>query len=99
MITKTSTAICAALFPVFVLAQLPAGSIALYPMNGFANDVSGNNYNGSLTNTTGATSRFGYANSATGFTAGTSTGTLPNGLVVAMKDDFSIGYWFNTTMT
>jgi Concanavalin A-like lectin/glucanases superfamily len=32
-------------------------------------------------------------------TAGTSTGTLPNGLVVAMKDDFSIGYWLNTTMT
>ncbi|HLI92475.1 MAG TPA: LamG-like jellyroll fold domain-containing protein [Puia sp.] len=99
MLTKTVTAICLAFSPMLAIAQVPPGSIALYPLNNSANDVSGNGYNGTLTSTTSATNRFGTAGSATGFTAGTSTGTLPNNLVVAMQDDFSIGYWFNSTMT
>lgn len=85
--------------PLSLFAQLPAGAVALYPLNNDINDVSGNGYNGTLNSTTAVANRFGTAASATGFTAGTSTGTLPQGLVTAMQDDFTIGYWFNTTMT
>ena len=96
---KTIFALSLLLLPRLVFAQLPAGSIALYPLNNSANDVSGNGYNGSLTSTAGAANRFASAGNATGFTAGLSTGMLPGTLVAALKDDFSIGFWFNTTMT
>jgi hypothetical protein len=99
MIAKTFAPFFLFLLPLLSFAQLPAGSIAQYPLNNTANDISGNGYNGTLTATTNATNRFGAGNSATGFTAGTSTGTFPAALVTAMQDDFSIGYWFNTTMT
>jgi len=85
--------------PSALLAQLPTGAVALYPLNNTINDISGNGYNGTLTSTTAAANRFGTAGSSTQFTAGTSTGTLPAGLVTAMQDDFTIGYWFNTSMT
>lgn len=86
--------------PMMLIAQLPAGSVGQYPLNNnTATDVSGNGYDGTLTSTTATTSRFGTANNAIAFTAGTSTGTLPQGLVTAMQDDFTIAYWFQTTMT
>ena len=80
------------------LAQLPAGSVALYPFNNAANDVSGNGYNGTLVSTSNDANRFGTANSATAFVATTSTGTLPSGLVTALANDFTVGYWVKTTM-
>lgn len=86
--------------PMTLIAQLPAGYVAQYPLdNNSANDISGNGYNGTLTSTTATTNRFGTANGAISLTAGTSTGTLPQGLVTAMQDDFTIAYWFKTTMT
>jgi len=85
--------------PIAVLAQLPPGSVALYPFNNSAADISGNGYNGTLVSTANAVNRFGTANSATAFIAGTSTGTLPSGLVTALADDFTIGYWVKTTMS
>jgi len=85
--------------PLALVAQLPSGAVALYPLDNTINDVSGNGYNGTLTSTTAAANRFGQANSSTQFTASGSTGTLPQGLVTAMQDDFTIAYWFNTTMT
>ena len=85
--------------PFAAAAQLPSGGVAFYPMNNTANDVSSNGYNGTLTLTTATTNRFGTAGNATAFTASTSTGTLPSGLVTALKDDFTIAYWFKSTMT
>src|ERR1700742_1986433 len=99
MISKTVTAIFFALLPFFLFAQLPSGAIALYPLNNSTNDVSGNGYNGTLPATISTANRFATAGTSTGFTAGTSTGTFPGSLVTAMQNDFSIGYWFNTTMT
>jgi hypothetical protein len=99
MISRTISATFFALIPFFLFAQLPSGAVALYPLNNSANDISGNGYDGTLTSTTGAANRFATSGGATGFTAGTSTGTFPVGLVTAMQNDFSIGYWFNSTMT
>jgi hypothetical protein len=87
------------LSPLLLMAQLPAGMIASYPLNNSAIDGGSSNYNGTLNSTSAAVNRFGTANSATAFTAGVSTGTLPSGLATAMSNDFSYGYWFNTTMT
>lgn len=84
--------------PVFLLAQLPSGFIAEYQLNNSANDVGGNNYNGTLTSAAGTTNRFGTSNAATAFTQGSSMGTLPFSLVTAMENDFSIGFWFKTSM-
>ena len=86
------------MIPVLLLAQLPAGSVAMYPLNNSAVDNSGNGYNGTLTGTSSTINRFGTTNGATAFVAGTSTGTFPSGLVTALANDFSIGYWFKTTM-
>ncbi|HET6252913.1 MAG TPA: LamG-like jellyroll fold domain-containing protein [Puia sp.] len=91
--------VCLLIAHFHALAQLPAGSVALYPLNNSANDVSGNGYNGTLVSTSADANRFGTAGSATAFTAGTSTGTLPSGLVTAMADDFTVGYWLKTTMS
>jgi hypothetical protein len=94
-------ALCACLFigNIAVLGQLPAGSVAQYPFNNSALDVSGNGFNGTLASTTGDVNRFGTANFATAFVATISTGTLPLGLVTALADDFTIGYWVKTTMS
>lgn len=91
--------VCIFTSPLFLIAQLPAGSIAKYQLDNSAIDIGGNGYNGTLTSTTATTNRFGTANSATAFTAGTSTGTLPVGLVTAMSNDFTMAYWFKTNMT
>jgi Tfp pilus assembly protein PilX len=91
--------ICFSLCPVFLFAQLPAGSIANYPLNNSAADISGNGYDGTLNSTSADLNRFGTGSSATAFTAGASTGTLPGSLATALSGDFSIGYWFKTTMS
>ncbi|HVU98885.1 MAG TPA: LamG-like jellyroll fold domain-containing protein [Puia sp.] len=85
--------------PFAVLAQLPAGSVAQFPFNNSAADISGNGFNGTLVSTADDVNRFGTASSATAFIAGTSTGTLPSGLVTALADDFTVGYWVKTTMS
>ena len=86
-------------FPVIILAQMPAGAIAKFPLDNTAIDISGNNYNGSLNATSATANRFLTSNTATAFTAGSSIGTLPLALVTAVSNDFSLGFWFNTTMT
>ena len=80
-------------------AQVPSGPVGSYHLNNSAIDFSGNNYNGSLSATTATLNRFGASNEATAFTAGSSTGTLPLGLVTALQNDFTIAYWFKTSMT
>lgn len=84
--------------PFILKSQVPAGAVAKYPLDNSAIDIGGNNYNGSLTATAGTTNRFGTSNKATAFTAGSSVASLPLELVTALIDDFSIGFWFRTTM-
>jgi hypothetical protein len=91
--------VCLAIGHIAALAQLPAGFVALYPFNNSAVDVSGNGYNGTLVSTTADVNRFGVAGSATAFIATTSTGMLPSGLVTALANDFTVGYWVKTTMS
>ncbi len=85
--------------PFALFAQLPAGFVALYPLDNSANDVSGNGNNGALVSTSSDVNRFGTAGSATAFVATTSTGTLPSGLVTLLANDFTVGYWVKSTMT
>jgi hypothetical protein len=91
--------LCLSVCPKLLFAQVPAGNIAAYSMNNSANDMGSNGYNGTLTGTSATANRLGTANLATAFTAGTSAGTLPAAFATALSNDFSIGYWFKTTMT
>ena len=95
----TALFVCIFASPFILFAQLPSGSIAKYQLDNSAIDIGGNSYNGTLTSTTATTNRLSLANSATAFTAGTSTGSLPVGLITAMSNDFTLGYWFKTNMT
>jgi hypothetical protein len=88
------TLLCSLASPVLFSQSLPSGIVAKYLLNGNATDISGNNYNGTLTGVTSTTNRFGTSNSALQFTSGTSSGTLP----VMVKDNYSIAYWFKTSM-
>ena len=81
-----------------VAAQLPAGIIAQYTCDNTLSDLGGS-YNGSLTSTTAATNRFSVTGKATAFVAGSSSGQLPGTLQTAIRGNFSIGFWFNTSMT
>ena len=81
------------------LAQVPSGYVGSYHLNNSAVDNSGNGYNGSLTSTSAGSNRFGATNEATVFTSGSSTGSLPSGLATALQNDFSLCYWFKTSMT
>ena len=82
------------------IALFSQSAIAMYLLNNTANDISGNNYNGSLNATSATTNRFGTINTATFFDFGlSSTGTLPLDLVTAVNDDFTLGFWFKTSMS
>jgi len=85
-------------FPFISFSQVPGSSIAKYQLNSNANDYSGSGYNGTLTSVTSVANRFGVSGTASGFVAGVSTGTLPAGLVTATQNDFTLGFWFKTSM-
>ncbi len=78
---------------------MPAGDIAQYPLDNDLLDIKGNGFDGSLISTSSTANRFGTANKATGFVAGSSYGQLPGTLQTAIRGNFSIGFWFRTTMT
>jgi hypothetical protein len=86
-------------FPFIVAAQLPAGIIAQYPVDNTLSDISGNSYDGSLVSTTAAANRFSQAGKPTAFGAGSSSGQLPGNLQTAIRGNFSLRFWFNTSMT
>jgi concanavalin A-like lectin/glucanase superfamily protein len=90
--------ICAFALPLVASAQLPPGAIAEYPFDNTVSDISGNSYNGSLTGTTPAVNRLGEAGKATAFVAGSSSGQFPGLLKDAVSGNFSIGFWFKTSM-
>ncbi|MEO5685509.1 MAG: LamG-like jellyroll fold domain-containing protein [Chitinophagaceae bacterium] len=86
------------MMPMLLCAQVPSGAIAKYELNTNAVDFGGSSYNGTLTSAANTTNRFGNNNTALAFTAGSSAGTLPMGLVTAMQNNFSLGFWFKTGM-
>ena len=51
----------------YAQVNLNQGLVAYYPFNGNANDVSGNNINGVVSNATLTTDKFGASNSAYDF--------------------------------
>jgi len=87
------------IIPRLLLAQLPAGSIAAYPLDNSTTDFGSSSYTLTLTSTSATPNRFGTSNSATAFIAGTSSGTMPLGLETAISNNFTFGYWFRTTMS
>jgi hypothetical protein len=69
--------------------------IASYPFNGNANDVSGNNLNGTVANAVISTDRFGNANSAYYFNGSTALITVPHNAILNTFP-LSINVWFKT---
>lgn len=85
--------------PAFLLAQIPGGFMGEYRLdNNTATDQSGNNYHGTLAATSNDANRFGSANKSVAFNAGSSSGSLPPAMATAVQNDFSLGFWFKTSM-
>ena len=84
-------------FPAIAPAQvnLNAGLVVYYPFNSNANDMSGNNINGTVTNATLTTDRNGTANSAYYFNGADTYIELPysNLYNFTPQDSFSISAW------
>ena len=77
-------------------SNLKVGLKAYYPFSGNANDVSGNNNNGTVTGATLTSDRFGNANSAYSFN-GSSFIDLGNiaGVGYSASQDISMSFWIN----
>lgn len=77
-------------------SNLKVGLKAFYPFSGNANDVSGNNNNGTVTGATLTTDRFGNANSAYSFN-GSSFIDLGNisGVGYSSSQDITMSFWIN----
>lgn len=83
-------------------AQLPTwlpsnGLVAWYPFNGNANDLSGNNLNGTVTSAILVKDRFGNANSAYDFTVGSIT--IGNSTKFDFTDSMTINVWYKNSYT
>jgi hypothetical protein len=73
---------------------LTNGLVAFYPLNGNANDVSGNGNNGIAENTVAATNQFGQSNSALSFT-GNSWVFIPYSSALATTN-YTVSLMFNS---
>jgi Leucine-rich repeat (LRR) protein/sugar lactone lactonase YvrE len=69
------------------------GLIAFYPLDGNANEVSGNADNGTVDNATLTTDRFGNANSAYSFDGSSSQITVPNIDGLRNYSQFAVAAW------
>jgi hypothetical protein len=69
--------------------------VACYPLNNNANDMSGNNYNGTTNNLTSVADRFGNPNSAYHFSGSSSYITLPT--TGFLLDTFTYSAWCRPT--
>ncbi len=81
-------------------SSLAKGLVAYYPFSGNANDMSGNNLNGTLSGVTPTTDRFGNAGKAYAFSGG-STVIVPHNakLGFAPTGTFSVSVWVSRTGT
>lgn len=82
--------------PFVLLAQPTDNVVAYYPFNGNANDVSGNNKNGTVSGATLTTDRLGKANAAYYFNGSSNQIYLPNNLLPAATA-FSFGCWIKAS--
>ncbi|HEX3009453.1 MAG TPA: LamG-like jellyroll fold domain-containing protein [Bacteroidales bacterium] len=73
----------------------PTDYVAYYPLNGNANDLSGNNKNGTVTGATLTTDRFGAANSAYFFDGKNDYIALPANLL-SSSNAFAISCWIKS---
>ena len=72
-------------------------AVACYPFEGNANDISGNNYNGTILGATLTTGHKGHANSAYYFNKSTSTKIeLPNLSTFDVAGEISVSVWAKT---
>ena len=82
------------------LAQIPTtGLAAYYPFSGNANDISGNGNNGTVTEASLTTDRFGNANSAYSFNGTTDYITVPNSSTLQITGAITISAWIKTSGT
>ena len=84
-----------------VMAQVPSyvptnGLVGYWPFNGNANDASSNGYNGTTSNVTATTNRFGDSNSAYSFNGITSRIDVTNAFFNVGWNQFTISCWMNT---
>jgi hypothetical protein len=86
------------LIPAFCFGDLSSGLVAFYPLNGSANDESGQGHHGVLLNGAYLTSdRFGNPNSATGFDG--YDDYIQTDLLQNNVTSYSISLWVKTTST
>jgi hypothetical protein len=79
---------------VFRLGSLRSGLIAYYPLDGNANDYSGNGNNGTLRGTfVKRADRFGFSNLAYTFDGSSNYIVISNGLSFNFNDSFSLSFW------
>lgn len=71
------------------------GAVASYPFNGNANDITGNSFNGTISNATLATDRKGNANSAFSFssTSGSYIQLPTYQSILGSSNEFSLSIW------
>jgi hypothetical protein len=79
-----------------IVKNLPNGLVAWYPFNGNANDVSGNNLNGSVTNATLTADRFGNNNSAYTFDGTSSYIRVEDNNLLDFSTAFTLCAWFKS---
>jgi hypothetical protein len=83
-----------------IFGQVPTnGLIANYPFNGNANDISGNNLNGTVNGATLTTDRNGNANSAYSFNGSSNYISVANNALLnfATNNKISVGLWIYPT--
>ena len=83
--------------PLWAQIHLDSILIAHYPLNGNANDISGNNFHASNQSVSFTSDRFGNANSA-GLFNGSAYLTVPNGARFKSNTSSSLSFWIKTTM-
>lgn len=78
-----------------ILAQIPTtGLVAHYPLNGNANDISGNNNNGTVNGATLTSDRLGNPNSAYSFDGSSAHITIPHSnSLMFTSNAISISFW------
>jgi hypothetical protein len=82
-----------------LFAQVPSyiptnGLVGYWPFNGNANDVSGNNNNGTVNGATLTTDRFGNDNSAYSFNGVSNTISYNSTFVFNQNSDGALSFWF-----
>ncbi len=80
-------------------ADITTGLVASYPFTGNANDVSGNNLNGTNNGATLTTDRFGNANSAYSFNGTSSYISVADNNLLDFTNQYSISGWLYATAT